>query len=662
MFETPNLLKYPKNGTLYPSRGLNKADNRLQVRPDEAVDLMNWLFVGETLLQRAPFRPFSTTNFATPGRFRGAHDYQAPGAAARLLFYCNNGTIKEFLTASTEADRVTGLATGIEGDFVTAYDSVAFVNGSDTPRIGRGTSWRALGSPAAVSNLAVGTSGAAGIAAGTYLHIVVPVIDVSGVAVVFADWSNIVRTAIGAAVTQFNLTWTDVVDSRVTRYLIFRTEAGATDLRSVGAVNAGVGAFTDNFADSSLPVVVSGGPSRPSPQYSWGVPPVSKLVSFAGNRMVFGNIPSGSKQNAFQLSRKAGSAYECEGVPADGSTLIRLPGDGDLTALIPIGTTDPLGRANDLFVGQPTACYILPETNPEYPLTVISEYLGPISKNAWAKDGNWIFFQSRRGVEFWPGAGRDIYLISTKVQPIFNGGGPQQVSGSVSDSDIQYEVAENQLWITVRDDASATGANLVYTLDLLKFKREFNPQNPNYSVRFSGPHKNGDAAGAHLGFGILLLRHDGTLINFDNQNNRILSYDADGSQDSIAGANTDMPARIEQTGIMRENLSPQKVLCNGKLYLMSSSTATLEIRAEFDRVISQIRVDANAYGFEWDDIEWDDIAWTYQTWFSDLQFEFCEAVGKWFTFILEKEDSESGAAYGGIEIFFDTLQQHGTLR
>ena len=142
MFETPNLLKYPKNGALYPSRGLNKADNRLQVRPDEAVDLTNWLFVGDTLLQRAPFRPFSTTDFATPGRFRGAHDYQAPGANARLLFYCNNGTIKEYLTDSTEADRVTGLATGIEGDFVTAYDAVAFANGSDSQCIGRGTSWR----------------------------------------------------------------------------------------------------------------------------------------------------------------------------------------------------------------------------------------------------------------------------------------------------------------------------------------------------------------------------------------------------------------------------------------------------------------------------------------------------------------------------------------
>lgn len=662
MIETAPLRKYPSKGLLYPSRGLNKADNLLQVRPDEAVDLTNALFVGDTLLQRSAFRPYSTTDFSTPGRFRAAHDYRAPGASARLLFYTNDGKIKEYLTSSTESDRVSGLATGIEGDFTTVYDAVAFANGSDAPRIGRGTSWRQLGSPAAVSNLAVGTSAGATIAAGTYLHIVVPVIDVSGVAVVFADWSNIVRTVLGGAVGQFNLTWTDVSDTRITRYLVFRTEAGATDFRSVGAVNAGVGAFTDNFADSSLPVTVSGGISRPHPQYSWGVPPLSRLVAFAGNRLVFGNIPTGSKQNALKTSRKAGNAYEAEGVPSDDSTLVNLPGDGDLTALIPISTTDPQGRANDLFIGQPTACYILPETNPDYPLTTISEYLGPISKNAWAKDGNWVFFHSQRGVEFWPGSGRDIFLISDKIRPVFTGGGPQQVGGSLSDSDISYKVANNQLWITVRTDASSTGGDAVYLLDLQQFRMSFYPQAPSKGARFSGPLKNLEPETTRLGFGILLPRIDGTLLNFDNQNNRILFYDPDGSQDSIDGADYDVPLRIEQTGIMREDLTPQKVLCNGKLYILSNSIVSVEVRAEFERLISTLVVDPNAYEFAWQDLVWQDLTWVYQTWYHDMTFEFCEMVGKWFSFVVAKLDSEANTAYGGMELFFDALPQQGVFR
>lgn len=662
MFDTPDFPKYPKNGVLSPLRGLNKSDNRMQVRADEAVDLKNAIFIGDTLLERSAFRPYSSTDFATPGRFRGAHDYQGPGDSSRLLFYCNNGTIKEWLTSSTESDRVTGLATGIDGDFVTVYDAAVFTNGSDSPRIGRGTTWRVFGSPAAVSTLAVGTTGAAGIAAGTYLHIVIPVIDVGGVAVVFADWSNIVRTVIGAAVTSFNLTWTDISDARITRYLVFRTEVGGTDFRSLGAVNPGVGAFTDNFADTSLPVVVSGGPSRPNPQWSWGVPPIAKIVTFAGNRAVFGCIPTGDLENAFQTSRKAGNSFEAEGVPADGSTLVRLPGKGDLTALIPVSTTDPQGRANDLFVGQPTACYLLSETNPDYPLSVISESIGPISKNAWAKDGNWVFFHSRRGVEFWPGSGRDIYLISDKIAPVFHGGGPQAVDGSLSDSDLIYEVAKGQLWIGVRDDASATGANKVYCMDLNRFRNGFNPLKPTQSARFTGPIMNDEPDATHLGFGILLQRVDGSLVNFDNQNNRILVYDESGSQDSVDAVDANIRFRIEQTGLMRENATPQKILCNGKLYLLSSSPVTMELRAEFDRIITPVTTEANSSGFEWMGLEWVGLEWTVQTWYHDLIFEFMEAVGKWFTLIIEKCDAETNTAFGGIEIFYDVIEQQRNLR
>lgn len=653
----PDLKKYPAKGILSPKLGLNLADNKFEVRPDEALELRNMLFIRDSLVQRRPFRPYSTTDFAAFGRARGAHDYQAPGAAARLLWYTNDGRIKEWLTSSTEADRVTGLATGIEGDFATVYDAVVFTNGSDSPRIGRGATWRQFGSPAAVSTLAVGTTGAAGIAAGTYLHIVIPVIDVSGVAVVFADWSNIVRTVIGAAVTSFNLTWTDVSDSRITRYLVFRTLVGGSDFRSIGVVNAGVGAFTDNFADSSLPVTVSGGVSRPPPQYSWGVPPIATIACVSGQRVVFGNVAVGTRQNAIATSRKAGTSYEAEGFPADGSTIVLMPQDGDVTALIPISTTDPNGRANDTFIAQPNACYILPETNPDAPLVTISEALGIVSKDAWAKDGNWIFFKSRRGVEFWPGSGRDIYLVSDKFQPIFDGGGNQALSASQSDTDIRFEIAENQLWMIIRDSGSVTGGNKVYCMDLLKFRREFNPQNPSYSARVTGPINN-----TGLGFGILLRRLDGTLINFDNQNSRVLFYDKTASVDSVDGTDTNVPIAIEQTGIMRESVSAQKVLCYMLAYIFTNSQITVTVKGEFDRLLSTATVTPNGYGLVWYDISWSDIEWLYDTWFQDVAFDFCAIVGKWFSYRFEKSDSESATAFFGSETFFDMFNQVRTLR
>lgn len=658
----PDLLKYPSKGAIKPKRGINYADNKFDLGPDDAIELRNMLFVRDTLVQRRPFTAFSDTDFATPGRFRGAHDYQPPGDTARLLFYTNDGKIKEFLTVSTESDRVTGLATSIEGDFSTVYDAVVFCNGSDTPRVGRGTTWRTFGSPSAVSTLAVGTSAGATIAAGTYLHIVVPVIDVSGVAVVFADWSNIVRSVLGGAIGQFNLTWTDVVDSRITRYLIFRTEAGATDFRSVGVVNAGVGAFTDNFADSSLPVTVSGGPSRPNPQYSWGAAPIGSVVAMCGQRCVIGNIPSGSLQNAVKASRKAGNSYEAEGFPSDNSTLVRLPEDGSVTALIPIGSTDPNGRANDLFIAQAGACYILPETNPDYPLVTISEDLGIVSKDAWAKDGSFVFFKSKRGIEFWPGSGRDIYLISDRIQPIFDGGGNQALTANQTDAEIRMEIHNNQLYILVRDDATATGPNKAYAMDLVKFRKEYAMKGPSGAARFTGPLDNDEHASSHLGFGILLRRIDGTLINFDNQNNRILFYDDESAQDEIDATATNIPVAIAQTGLFRDLPSFQKILLAAHIYAFTNTTMGLTIDGEFGRVASTAQVDANGTSFEWDDINWSDIEWAYDVWFQDVALEFGEVVGKWFGFRLTKTDAEAGCAFFGIEFYYDAFEQIRTLK
>lgn len=651
-------VRYPKSGVISPQKGLNLADSLFEVRTDEAALLTNLLWRRNTLVERYPFREYSTTDFSADGIFRGGHDYKAPGGSARLLFATDSGKIKEWLTSSTEADRVTGLSTGQEGHFATVYDSVFFTNGADAPRVGRGATWRAAGSPAAVSNLAVVASGS-GAFTGDLYHIVIPVIEVGGISVVFANWSNIVKTT-AAGSAQFALTWTDIVDTRITAYLVFRTSTNGTDFRSIARVATGVGAYTDTTADASLPVTVSGAPSRPSPLNSWGAPPVSRIVVYSGNRVVFAGLSD--KTNALRTSRVAGNAYDAEGVPpalpAETSTQVDLPKDGDLTCAFPIGETgENSSRANNLFVGQENACYILPETNPDIPLQEISGSIGPLSQRAIAQDGTFLFFQSRRGVEFWPGTGRDIYLISDRIQPIFTGGGSQSLPVSQSDADIRYRVAKNQLWITVRDSALVTGANKVYCMDLLRFRRAFNPINPADSARFTGPISN-----AGLGFGLLLRRLDDSLINFDNQNNKVLLYDDTETQDQIDGVNTNIPVVIQHGALLREDPIAQKILHYVHVLQFTNTAATIRLLAEFDRIISQTTLEPNTYSLGWDGLVWDDLEWNFETWFQEAPIEYGSISCKWCAPRVEKTDSEISFAYFGLILWLWPFSQIRTFR
>jgi hypothetical protein len=649
--------RYPKSGVISPQRGLNLADNLFEVKSDEATILQNMLFRRNSFLQRYPFRNYSTTNFTADGIFRGRHDYKTTAGTARLLFYTNGGKIKERLTASTEADRVTGLSSSVDGHFTTVFDACFFANGA-TLRVGRDTTWRVGGSPASVSNLAVGTSAGATIAAGVYYHIVIPVIEVGGISVVFADWSNIIKTTVGGGgVASLNLTWTDISDSRITAYLVFRTAANQTDFRSIARVATGVGAYTDSTLDSALPVVVSGGPSRPPQQFAWGEAPNAKIIVFSGNRLVHLNLGTGL-ENALQTSQIAGTSYEAEGVPSDDSTLVRALKDGPILCGFPIGETgDKSSRANNLFIGQESACYILPETNPDLPLQEISGAIGCISQRAIAQDGSYLFFQSRRGVEFWPGSGRDIWLISDKIQPIFSGGGNQALTANQSDSDIQYAIAENHLWIAVRDDSLVTGANKIYCLDLLKFRREFNPAAPLSAVRWIGPIKNNG-----LGFGLLLKRLDDTLVIFDNANKRILSYDKTGTQDEINDVDTDIPVIIQSGALLREDAIQQKTLHYAHILQFTGSETTLRILAEFERVISEASVSPNTYSLSWEDITWSDIEWVTDTWYSETTFDYGSIACKWCVARIEKTDSQVDYAFFGLILWLWNFSQIRTFR
>jgi hypothetical protein len=332
--------------------------------------------------------------------------------------------------------------------------------------------------------------------------------------------------------------------------------------------------------------------------------------------------------------------------------------DGDVTAVFPIGETgEGAARSNHVFIAQESACYIQPEANPSQPLQIISSDIGCIGQRAIAQFEESLFWQSRRGVEYWPGVGQKVYLISDKINPIFSGGGNQGLAPNQADSDITYCVAHNQLWITVRDSGAATGGNKAYCLDLLKFKREFDPFRPARSARFSGPQEN-----AGLGLALLKRRLDGTLIALDNQNNRLLFYDEDESQDTIDAADTDIPVIIQHGAIMREDPIAQKILHYAHILQFTGSNTTLKILMEFERVTAEATAQANTYSLEWDDLDWVDLAWLFDTWYSETPFEYGTLAGKWFVPRIEKEDSRVDFAYFGLVFWCSIFSQIRTFR
>lgn len=643
-----NLVQYPKKGTITPTRGLNLADNLFDVRYDEAVSLKNMVFIQKSLVQRRCFR---NVNDKTYTRFRGGHDYKGPDGLARLLFYTEDGQIQEI--SDEEVVRVNGLATETEGFFTTSFDSVFFANGQDQLRVGRGATWRLAGSPNAVTTLTY-DRGDAGTLEGAYSYIVIPVIEVSGVSRVFADWSNILNVAVPAG-SRVILNWIDTVDSRVTSYLIFRTEEGASDFRSLAKVAPGTQVFDDN-GSILLPAVVAGSPSRPDPNGSWGPPVIASIVVMSGNRLVLGGLEDNG--NAILTSRIAGNSYDSEGFPSDNSTFLRLPKDGSVTAVFPIGETgENSTRSTGVFLGQESACYILPESDPNIPLISMSESIGPIHQRAIAQDGPALFFQSRRGIEFWPGTGKDIYLISDKVKPIFVGGGNQNTSSNKNDADIRYTIAEDQLWITIRDSADTSYPNKVYCMDLLTFRRGFNPVQPTDNVRFSGPIQNNN-----LSFGLMLRRLDRSLVNFDSLNGRVLVYNQTAMQDYINGVNKNVAVMIKTGALLRESPMMQKVVNYLHLMALSSSDINITIGQEYTPEQNNYVAEPNSSPFIWTDIDWTDITWLEGTWYYDLPLGLSDIACKWCTVSISKEDNQSSFAFFGLLLWLWPIKQIRTFR
>ena len=333
-------------GIWEPLGGINLFDNVLKMSSNECVFLQEMLYNRNTPIKRFPFTQHSTEDWSAETPFRGATEYIDADDSARILFATENGKIVEYVNDSSSTDRVTGLSTGADVNFSSAIGRVIAANGSDDPRVGEKTTWRQFGAAPSIGDLATAASGS-GSFTGTWLHIVIPVKEIdSNTAEIYGDWSNITTTT-AASDAQFDLTWTDVVDTRVDKYWVFRTkDATSGPFFRVDRVNTSVQAYTDTTTDANLSAIKS-------PLLGvWGEAPQSKYVAYSGNRVAMAHITdTADQENAFQLSQIMANTYDGEAFPTEGHTIF-CPGPGSLTGVKAIGNTGEDIRKNHLFVGQ----------------------------------------------------------------------------------------------------------------------------------------------------------------------------------------------------------------------------------------------------------------------------------------------------------------------
>lgn len=606
--------------------GVNIMDTMMKIAPGFAQKLDNMEYSPNTLRRRRPFinlRLFSgadlNTDYSAMGAAQMGHEYIDSSGNARLLHARANGTIQELdRTAGTDTARVSGLTASKTVRFESFMGACVAANGVDAPQRADDDTWRTFGAPAAVAGLN-SASLAAGALTGDYQWIVVPCIQVGGITVVRGDWSNILRTTL--ATQKNNLAWTASPDTRVNAYEIYRSFAGLGYPYYLEGTVTGrtTVTFASNTTDAALSGQVADEPGRDGPA------PIAKYVASAGKRVVFGSVVDAMDPDASKtawISIIATNRYECEYFPNDKTYRIRLPGKGDLTCIRGIGTSEGQESGSDLFLAQEGSCYLLPQADPTQALQVISNEVGVINQEACAQWGKYLFFISRRGLEFLGATGEPI-LISTNVQALFNGGGELGYNGNQGAQYLTITVADQILLITTRQDSGKTWGDTVLTLDLSSFRP--NPimtgsgvADPRSSARFT--------IWTGCGFSFFVWTRDRTLILFDNQNARILQGGA-GAYDYIAGAQTQINANIWSGQVLGESPEQRKTLCYLNLMILSDGPVSPRFDGDYGAVSSAASVSAaapaatpRAWNKAWD-----------KTWYGSLQYAASKSLPRTLT-------------------------------
>lgn len=623
--------------------GVNVMDDLAIMDQRYAQKLDNMEYLRGDVVRRKPFTAKSTETLPSEASY--GIEYVDTAGSFRILWGSMDGKVKEFVSASSHSDRVTGLTAARRACMAQMLGACFHQNGEDSPRRGDGATWRAAGAPTPPGTLSLGAQ-TAGNLTGDYMAMVTACIRESGVVVLESDWSNIVEFTVAAERQVIN--WVASADARVNWYRVYRVlEGQGTPFFLEGEGN--VLTLELNITDALLSEQVANPLTRNGPM------PISSLVVQAGGRLACVKLKDASDPNAgkaVHLSVKATNRHEMEYYPQDQSHKFYLPGPGDATAAFGYSVKDEDQAANDLFLAQKTAMYILRGADPYGVLEPISYTKGVVGEGAVTQWGRFLFLVTNDGLEFLGPSGEPL-LISPHVNAFFFGGGTLNLSANVGPEYIRLAIQGNRLYITLRDDSGHSWGNKALVLDL----ERFNPYNPKVEREAFYVHWYLVAGG----MAFFLPLRDGDLLLFDNRNKRLLQRATSGYQDTVNGVATLIRGLIWTSGMMAQVMGALKVLRQINVLQQSEVDTTLDIEADYgyqdvrNKVIPRF-VTEKLWNKVWNK------AWGAASVFLSSLFLPRNLKGRFFQAKIKVENATSAYKFLGITAFYSAVEARRLTR
>lgn len=631
-------LFYPQKSLMRGEWGLNLADYPLNVDPRHTLLSKNVYFGRRTLRRRRGFTRRSTEDWSG-AIFRGGHEFLDDYGNSRLLVGRNGGTIEEVQSAAAHATTVNGLTAGRDIQMVTGYGAVWAVNGADALRRidavsnpATAATSRQGGIPAPLQGFGAAI-GAAGSRTGSYAFMGTAVIESGGVKLLESDWSDIIELTLTANAVTF--TWTNpaLTDSRVTHVYLYGTKAGGIEPYYITKVAMPATTLVNNnTADTALGALASRRGSKSAP------PTAPTHVEVSGTRLILG------KGKTLYFSHPARTSYDLEAIQAQ----VDLQIPGILKAIKTIPAVGGTINTNSAWVATDRACVLFFGSDPTAPQTLLSSEVGCIGPEAAVNRGKSLFWvDKRRGVMWWPGEGRDIYCVSEDIQPVFAGGGPQNLTANQGDENITLEIWNDALKLTIRDDSSKVGANKVYMMDLLAFERDLMKIGPENAAVWAGPWEN-------VGFHRLIALADGGLVVLDNQNREILEWDASTFEDYVDGEDVPALPRVRFGPALQETLEENKRLSRFYLFVkhgVDSKVRVIGEEGKFDYPGITLRNSSYADLTILDDLETIDIEILRDSGRCEAAMDW-SFLSPWFQFEVYTEDSENDWQLAGARVTY----------
>jgi hypothetical protein len=620
-----------KRGWLELSKGLDLVNSLAMIDPQSMAKADNMMYRRGTLTSRPAFRSYSDEEISKA--FTGAHSYIEIDGTEHILFSDSDGNLKDLDIDGSSPTRATGFSS-TRVRFQSMRGACFSVDGGDLWR-GDGDVWRKGGCPAYLTGAtgSMAGSGSGTSLVGRYMFIVVPVIEASGIAIVKGDWSDIVVVDVTTAGRNITISWTASTDTRVTHYYIYRT------VRDVGApfffdgkVTFGTNAYSSTATDLTLSATVSDSAGKN------GIAPQANLITTSGQRLVLANL--NGDESAVHLSAVATNIYEMESFPNDGIHRFSLPSSGGVTAIKGIGVKDEDSNRNDLFLAQVDSCFILRGTDPDTALETISGNVGVINPDAVVQWGGFLFFVSKRGVEFLGATGKPI-MISSLVNPLLWGGGSNSLAGINGYSYLGLEVWDNKLLLSLRMSSENDSQDTILCLDLERFNAD-DPLNTAVWTMWNG-----------LGFSYFVETYDRSLLLFDNNNIQLLKAEPASSiinYDTILDVDTPINCNVWTGAILGFNLDTRKLLRRINCFLVCDQESGLIIEADYGKGSESLDLVPISTTIQWDLI-WD------VDWISGDSF-ICSngigrgALGKFFQLKFNNNMIRSGFIFLGFSLYF----------